>query len=191
MICPACHQSIEQDSLYCDQCGKEVLVCSQCGQPGTGEHCVQDGKPLVAAKSKRADGPSPVVQKSADAQSANQVSTTESSRESSESISNLSLHNYLQGLRLDITDGFVLCRESGEYAEMLCKHKSISSRHAQFLYDRNVGWTVKDLGSTNGTAIGATPAWQSHPKLKPHIAAVLHDGDLILIGRVEFHVRIG
>lgn len=33
MICPYCKKMIDDDSLYCDQCGKELKFCPQCNKP--------------------------------------------------------------------------------------------------------------------------------------------------------------
>jgi len=48
--CPKCKVEIEEDSLYCDQCGMELLVCSSCGQLGKGKRCTHCGQPLVPKK---------------------------------------------------------------------------------------------------------------------------------------------
>jgi len=48
--CPKCQAEIEDDSLYCDQCGMELFVCSSCGTLGKGKRCTRCGQPLVAKK---------------------------------------------------------------------------------------------------------------------------------------------
>lgn len=48
--CPKCQAEIEDDSLYCDQCGVELFVCPSCGTLGKGKRCTRCGQPLVAKK---------------------------------------------------------------------------------------------------------------------------------------------
>lgn len=48
--CSKCQAEIEEDSLYCDQCGVELFVCSSCGTLGKGKRCTRCGQPLVAKK---------------------------------------------------------------------------------------------------------------------------------------------
>lgn len=48
--CPKCHAQIEEDSIYCDQCGIELFVCPSCGVHGKGKRCTQCGQPLVSKK---------------------------------------------------------------------------------------------------------------------------------------------
>ena len=43
IICPACKEQIEDDSLYCDQCGQQLLFCKQCGHVGLGRRCTRCG----------------------------------------------------------------------------------------------------------------------------------------------------
>ena len=56
--CPVktCGQDIDDDSLYCDQCGAQILVCASCGRLGTGKRCIFDGNQMVV---KSAAGSSP------------------------------------------------------------------------------------------------------------------------------------
>lgn len=48
--CPKCQAEIEENSLYCDQCGAELFVCPSCGTLGKGKRCTRCGQPLVAKK---------------------------------------------------------------------------------------------------------------------------------------------
>ncbi len=50
MICVFCKSNIEDDSFFCDQCGKEILICPKCSQPGKGQHCIYDSTLLVTKK---------------------------------------------------------------------------------------------------------------------------------------------
>jgi ABC transport system ATP-binding/permease protein len=57
----------------------------------------------------------------------------------------------------------------------------VSRRHAQ-IEIRLAGWTVMDLGSTNGTLLNGTHLIQ-------HQAAVLASGDVLQIGSYTIHIR--
>lgn len=49
--CPFCSAEIEDDSFYCDQCGKELKVCLDCGAFARGKVCTQcRSKNIVLAK---------------------------------------------------------------------------------------------------------------------------------------------
>ncbi len=56
MICPYCKSDIDDDSFHCDQCGKELFVCPQCGLAGKGRNCVEDGAKLVSRKQQAVGG---------------------------------------------------------------------------------------------------------------------------------------
>lgn len=46
--CPFCFQDIPDDSLYCDQCGKQLQFCPNCHKPGAGKICGHCGTPMNA-----------------------------------------------------------------------------------------------------------------------------------------------
>ena len=52
MICSYCKSNIDNDSFHCDQCGKEIFICTECGLPGKGKNCINDGKKLISIKDK-------------------------------------------------------------------------------------------------------------------------------------------
>lgn len=58
----------------------------------------------------------------------------------------------------------------------------ISRRHAEIWRDAMGEWSIRDLGSRNGTFVCAAPVAQSHG---------LNDGDEIFLGKVSFEFRIG
>ncbi len=47
MKCPYCKETIDDDSYYCDQCGKELHFCPDCGKPKQGTSCPACGADLV------------------------------------------------------------------------------------------------------------------------------------------------
>ena len=50
IICPSCREEIEENSHYCDQCGQELVYCSNCGRVGMGRRCTQCGGLMVSAE---------------------------------------------------------------------------------------------------------------------------------------------
>lgn len=49
--CPHCNKEIESDSIYCDQCGTELLKCSNCGKFLKGKFCPSCGGPAIPTSS--------------------------------------------------------------------------------------------------------------------------------------------
>ena len=50
MNCPFCRAEIPDDSWFCDQCGKELHFCPECGKPKQGTQCAACGADLVDAE---------------------------------------------------------------------------------------------------------------------------------------------
>ena len=50
MKCPYCKALIDDDSWFCDQCGKELKFCPECRQPKRGTECPACGTDLIPAK---------------------------------------------------------------------------------------------------------------------------------------------
>lgn len=48
--CPFCEKEIESDSFFCDQCGKELMVCPVGHGFKKNKMCNECGRPLVSAK---------------------------------------------------------------------------------------------------------------------------------------------
>ena len=49
MKCPFCQGVIDDDSRYCDLCGKHLMFCPECRQPKKGTSCPRCGELLVSA----------------------------------------------------------------------------------------------------------------------------------------------
>lgn len=134
MNCYHCKQQIDDDSLYCDQCGEKIWLCPQCHIPGKGEgkRCGRCGSLLVEAS---ATGHPEV-----DMNSASRLVSRE------------------MGLTIELSDGLVLGRLEGRYASMLAPLKFVSARHAVIRRDAQ-GWIISDEGSRNGTAVNGQWAY--------------------------------
>ncbi len=175
--CAYCKSGIEDDSFYCDQCGKEIFLCETCKQPGQGQWCEEDGGKLLAARSLTNEQP-PVV-------------NTPATPAVTPVVPKLTLVNDSLGLRLEIENDSILGRNTGPYANRIGHLSAISGKHIQFLYDPWKGWTFKDLGSTNKTKYHSlNNAWSTVPAVNPHTEMVLADKSFLLVANVEFAIRV-
>lgn len=52
--CPHCRALIEDDSCFCDQCGKQLMRCTECGNYAKSKICTKCGSPTQPAQ--RTDG---------------------------------------------------------------------------------------------------------------------------------------
>ena len=173
MICVFCSGSIDDDSFYCDQCGKEILMCPECGRSGKRKVCTFDGTALVPVKSGSVASSPTVVDASKE--------VAEKKAQTEESI--LHLVNKTLGLDLKPQDGDIIGRNSGQFVDAFGKYPQVSGKHIEVNFDSKIGWLVKDLGSTNGTKY-------NKKKLEPFKLCALTDKTYIHIANIEFYIRI-
>lgn len=177
MICPFCKIDIDNDSLYCDQCGKEILICPKCNTPGKGKRCTSDGTSLISMKEKMN---SPII---SDKQDESSISVSSQSPVFSEHVSELHLINKNLGLDIKITKDTVIGRVKGDFVDIFSKYPQVSGEHLKIIYDSQKGWMVTDLGSTNGTKYNNLP-------LQPMNPQILNDKSFLIIANIEFYVQI-
>ncbi len=135
MKCYHCKQQIDDDSLFCDQCGEKIWICPQCHTPGKGEgkRCGLCGGALVDA-----------------------AMVTEAGNRGASIASRLVSRE--MGLTIELSEGLVLGRLEGRYASMLAHLKFLSARHATIRKDAR-GWIIADEGSRNGTSVNGQWAY--------------------------------
>ncbi len=140
MKCFECKADIEDDSLFCDQCGAKIYLCPDCRVPGKGEgkRCGLCGKKLVAADALTS-GNSPqdagqTVQEPPCAQCPTRLVCR------------------AERITLNLQNGAVLGRLEGPYQRDLGRLEYISARHAQVWQEAD-HWILSDLGSRNGSAV--------------------------------------
>ncbi len=128
IICPNCKEEIDDDSLYCDQCGQMLLFCETCGHVGIGKRCTNCGGFMGSSKS---------------------------SNEEVKSIplSDLVLSNAQQGISMSVSNGDIIGRRVGVPKQLFENNMYISGQHAQFVYSSSEGWGVVDKNSSNGTMV--------------------------------------
>jgi pSer/pThr/pTyr-binding forkhead associated (FHA) protein len=95
----------------------------------------------------------------------------------------LLLINKNLGLNLVIRPGDVVGRSEGRLSHALQNYKTISRRHCLFNYESGRGWSVTDLGSTNGVKY-------ENKLLAPYQPHPLRPRSFLVIGNVEFFVEI-
>lgn len=203
MICAYCKSDIDDDSFYCDQCSKELFVCSTCGKPGKGKNCVEDGSKLLSSKQKHLsvtpnelqnENSNTIISKPKSSifnqPSSNPLKVQQPLSTNNQSIPVLKLINNNLKIDIDLKDGEIIGRTEGEHENIFSQFSQISGKHLQFNFDKNNGWTIKDLGSTNGTAISGAPNWQNVPKLNHGLSITLNNNSFLLIANIEFQVKI-
>lgn len=90
------------------------------------------------------------------------------------------LSSHALGIVLPLQAGAVIGRVFGNYVSQLSTLNFISGTHARLDYG-DMGWTITDLGSTNGTTVNGLPCAPTQP---------LHVGDVVRIGKTyDFYVE--
>ncbi len=194
IICPSCREEIEENSHYCDQCGQELVYCSNCGRVGMGRRCTQCGGLMISAEEAQ--------QKM---QAARQVSVsvrandlavsivnnlTQSHREPQghdmpvmSGIPTLTLYNPTLDIRMVGVNGAVIGRKPGPYQQLFADNKYISGLHAQLIYKPDVGWCIIDKHSSNGTTL-------NKHTLQPDVEMSLKTGDILSLANINLQVNI-
>jgi len=202
--CPACKKDIDGDSLYCDQCGEQIFVCSVCGRAGKGKRCIFDGKEMVVPGAQAGASPAGASQAGASQTTSQAAAASPSSGTSiinnppvstpapvyqaaqtgaapaSPNKVKFSAQNL--GIVIEPKEGDVLGRTKGTFASVLGRLSHISGSHCQIL-KVNGAWSIMDLGSTNGTFINGA-------KLNPNTAVPLSNGAKVKLADIEFIISM-
>ena len=105
--CPYCNKEIESDSLYCDQCGQELRICTHGHGFKRGKICSECGKPLILAKD---------------------VSHTKAPTKQ-QTVEPKHLVNNTLNARLQLLDGAVIGRRTGNYVDVFGSQGYVSGSH--------------------------------------------------------------
>lgn len=125
IVCPNCKEEIDDNSHYCDQCGKELAYCRSCGRVGVGKRCTYCGGLMGEPSDNR-----------------NVVSTP-----------SLALSNASLGINIIADNNAVIGRRQGPYKQLFEQNMYVSGLHAQLMYDQESGWGIVDKNSSNGTKV--------------------------------------
>lgn len=189
MICPSklCKAEILDDSLYCDQCGIKILKCSKCGAVGISKFCGKCGgmmsftgdfseslKPMQTNPNPQIATTAAQNQVLQPAAAGTQVIQLEPKEKT------LQLCN-TNGIILNVKDGSILGRTTGEFVQQFGTIPVISSRHAQ-ISKKDGKWFITDLHSTNKTYV-------NNVQLTPDVPTEIKESDVIILANVSFVAR--
>lgn len=199
MICPnkICRQEIPDDSCFCDQCGARLLRCTKCGNVGTSKFCGKCGSPMaiqelpsgvpVQPPAAPVTISPPVFAAPVTTLSpiAPEVKTAPVEPSAATVIVQLPRETIFichpDGWRLEVRDGDILGRTTGQHAARLGTFPVISGRHAQ-IARRGEEWRIADLGSTNKTYVNGA-------KLEPNTPVQLKKNDVLTLANITFTVE--
>lgn len=176
--CATCHREIDTDSVYCDQCGAEILLCPTCGGTGSTKFCTKDGTRMKANKAAVIDRP-PEGTVPDRVTSGVSVGMTERIATPPASAGRLRLR-HASGSVLTINNGDVLGRREGQHAEAFQAWGHVSGRHGRVI-ERDGKWYYQDLGSTNGSYVNGR-------QIEGNQATQVKAGDNVRLADQEFRV---
>jgi len=189
IICPSCREEIEEQSCYCDQCGQELLYCSNCGRVGIGRRCTHCGGLMAAPGAEKDSSP----QTSSHATAAEISRTFATARESNQGlpppdvqiqgIPTLTLYNPSLNIRMVGINGAIIGRKQGPYQQMFEGNMYVSSVHAQLIYKPDSGWCIIDKHSSNGTKL-------NERDLLPDIPMSIKSGDIVSLANINLQVSV-
>lgn len=164
MKCPFCKATIDDDSWFCDQCGKPMKFCPECRQPKRGTECPACGTDLVSAETFFTPKPKPTPknEQNPPVQKAATPTTLEG-----------------DGFKLTLKEG-VFGRTTGIYPEFSTQIY-ISGQHGELRCEKGQ-WQIRDLGSRNGIFI-------NNVRLSANVWTDLHLGDKIKIATTHLTVK--
>lgn len=171
--CPFCKQQIDADSCFCDQCGAQILVCSVCGHPGKGKRCIHDGKEMVPAGGAATQG----TQTAHITTPISAPASTPVPIQQCPAGNKLKLSSQSHGINIEVSDGDIIGRKNGPFANIFGRFSTVSGSHCKF-NKTGSSWYVQDTGSTNGT-------FYNGQRLSPNAPALLQSGTAVKIADVE------
>lgn len=186
MKCPYCKEIVDDDSLYCDQCGKEFYFCPECRVPKRGTECPVCGSTLIDGlsffKPAATVQPQPVQPRPVQPQPARPVQPRPADIPQGTAVSPQSVKpSTLSGSGMQITlKAGPFGRTSGVYPEFSTSGY-VSGRHGEFIETPD-GWNVLDYGSTNGTFVNGV-------RIAPGVQTPLKRGDSLKIATLTFTVQ--
>ena len=188
MECTYCKFEIDNDSIFCDQCGKGILFCQKCNKPGKGKRCTSCGNLLVSRKGASiiikndkeitSDVTTPEVKSVHDGETVDKLHSSIAADKNE-----LHLINKNLGLDLKIDKDILIGRAEGDFVNVFSKYEQVSSKHLEIKFNSNIGWTIIDLDSTNRTKY-------NNKELKPFQPQVLSNKTYLNIANIEFYIEI-
>lgn len=190
IICPKCKEEIEDDSHYCDQCGQELVFCSNCGRVGMGRRCTQCGGLMISYDEWHKQLQQPRQASITDSVFSFIPTNTPSVRKpegaevaAQNGIPQLTLYNPMLDIRMVGVNGAVIGRRQGPYQQFFEGNMYISGVHAQLIYKSDSGWCIIDKHSSNGTKL-------NQRDLQPDVPMTLKAGDIVTLANINLQVSI-
>lgn len=183
MDCASCKSTIEDDALYCDQCGTELLRCTGCGRLGEKKRCIYCGKPLVAIRASDSSQAAATASGITGAATAQPGSAATGAARVEPATAQLRLSNTRHGIDICPADGDVLGRLHGPHAAVLGRFSQVSANHAQVKRAAD-GWRVTDLNSFNSTFYNGV-------RLTPRQEQAIAAGGVLALGDIELRITVG
>ena len=191
IICPSCKEEIEDDSHYCDQCGQELVYCSNCGRVGMGRRCTYCGGLMVNVDELQQQRKQSVLQASFVSDVSSSQSLMQTSRRAPEGsqmpvqngIPTLTLYNPTLDIRMVGVNGAVIGRRQGPYQQLFEGNMYISGVHAQLIYKPDSGWCIIDKHSSNGTKL-------NQREVMPDVPMTIKSGDIVTLANINLQVSI-
>ena len=190
IICPSCKEEIEDDSHYCDQCGQELVYCSNCGRVGMGRRCTYCGGLMISAdemmEQRVAPKQQPSLADSLHVTIANSQTTGEPRMPQSavrSGIPTLTLYNPSLDIRIVGINGAIIGRRQGPYTQLFDGNMYISGVHAQLIYKPDTGWCIIDKHSSNGTKL-------NQRDLLPDVPMSIKSGDIVTLANINLQVSV-
>ena len=184
MKCPvsSCKYEIDDDSVFCDQCGAELSVCPKCGAVAAAKFCPKDGTRLESRKTRPAAPPAapPVAQTAAEAPSQPAAAPSADARATvrlNDTAVSAFRIRHSSGAVVEVSHGDIVGRSDGKFAAVFGGSKFVSGRHASFSAANGL-MAVTDLGSTNGTKVNGE-------SLAPNAPRQLKSGDKVTFADQE------
>lgn len=190
--CPACKESIDDDSLHCDQCGTELRRCTECGRLGVKSRCSVDGKPMVPLKS--ASGAALATAAIATAASTVAISPAVVAPVPAVTVSpvggttriapgnvTLRLFNHQHGITVRPASGALIGRGAGPHVDVFSRFPQISTRHLELRRDASGVWWAKDVNSFNHSFYNGV-------QLTPHQEQALSSGGVLTLADIALNV---
>ena len=191
IVCPSCKEEIEDDSHYCDQCGQELVYCSNCGRVGMGRRCTYCGGLMISADEMAERRRSPQKVSSPDNVSLAFTVDSQTSRgavagsqiPSANGIPTLTLYNPSLDIRMVGVNGAIIGRRQGPYTQLFEGNMYISGVHAQLIYKPDTGWCIIDKHSSNGTKL-------NQRDLLPDVPMSVKSGDIVTLANINLQVSV-
>jgi len=190
IICPSCKEEIEDGSHFCDQCGQELVYCSNCGRVGMGRRCTNCGGLMISADESQKQREQSVRASVSVAASPDMPIMQTSRREVEGSqlpvqsgIPSLTLYNPTLDIRMAGINGAVIGRRQGPYQQLFEGNMYISGVHAQLIYRPDNGWCIIDKHSSNGTKL-------NQRDVMPDVPMTIKSGDIVTLANINLQVSI-